>query len=166
MEKITNYNQQLQEYWDFSEHLLRARLYKVLASNEAVNDVLQDLAILALTRKPNPAISSKEEFLRWARIRCRWLALDWIETHRANIIDSTEPATEASPEDIASANELWSKVLKRLPGEQLNVVKLRLKGYTATESGAKLGKKPATVRSLWRHAKKRIIMELTRIENE
>jgi len=166
MEKNTQHIQELQQYWEKSEDILRSSVFKLLPNAESVNDVLQELAIIALTRQPDPPINSSEDFIRWARVRCRWLALDWIETHRVAIIDAVDSIEFATPENRLVANEIWNKLITKLPDEQLIVVRLRLQGHTATESAIKLGKPPATIRSLWRHAKQRILKELERLNNE
>jgi RNA polymerase sigma factor (sigma-70 family) len=141
---------------------------------EVAQEAVQDVAVLALRRLYQPNFLSKEEdFARWAFSRLRWLALDAhiTKARRAHYvllpIETAERLLWRQPAQEASAilNLVLERGIKELPDRQKAVFFHVLSGRSTHEIAARLGISEATVRSLLRFARLRLV-DLLGVSNE
>jgi RNA polymerase sigma factor (sigma-70 family) len=165
-------NQFLAWWLETEPTLLRfARSYG-LSAGEA-HDVLADVVVLALSKRPD--FATVEDFKRWALARVRWRILDEMRLARKVI---TLPS-ELLPEAYSRKNEqqefedreerrrvacVLHDAVARLPSHQRAVIEGDAAGKTSDVIAAQLGVTQATVRSLRRFARRRLAALLTDLE--
>jgi len=101
-----------------------------------------------------------EQFRNWAYKRANWLALDEL-TRRQRFVSNPEQVIASATEQAEPSKLDWLlPLLEILPKQQKTVALDLLRGYTTKEVALRHDIKPATVRSLWRHAKQRLVSEI------
>lgn len=130
-------------------------------------DVVQDVAVIALrTLQKNQCWANEEHFYKWARQRVRWLALDQLRRSKRQSQQPMESIAEPfviDSQDELVDNRLLEKVrvaITRLPERQRLVMEESIKGVNDSEIAKSLGISEATIRSLRRFARQRIMQQM------
>jgi RNA polymerase sigma factor (sigma-70 family) len=136
------------------------RIARSLGLRDAAQDVVQDVAVLALMRYQR--FSDVAEFGKWARARTRWFSLDQLTKSKSEVDLDAILATAgvmAMQEPNATAAEL-RKLIEKLPARQRETVERSLRGQSPSEIGNDLGIDPSTVRSLLRFARRTLFRRM------
>ena len=138
-------------------HRLRPALQNTLARlvGAESQDILQDVSIMAVTRFSE--FGRYEDFRRWAFKRANWLALDELARRRRFVDDVGEIVAGTVGSGDEPDREHIRSLVDRLPLRQQQVTLDLLDGFTTKEVARRHDIAVATVRSLWRHAKQRLI---------
>lgn len=118
-------------------------------------DLVQEVSLMAVMRFDD--FHELEAFRRWALIRVNWLALDVLARQQRTEKGSQEIIDALSVNMESDTRDWLLSMIERLPGRRRIVVERRLMGYSSREVAALMGIEESTVRSLWRHAKKRLV---------
>lgn len=103
-------------------------------------------------------------FAAWVVQRAKWLALDRLRaTGRLYPLLTFAHAEESSQELRTWLGEVMD-ALEQLPPAQREALKLSIEGYSTGEAAAQLGTTEATVRSLRRHARIKLLRKLSSVE--
>ncbi|MCI0691610.1 sigma-70 family RNA polymerase sigma factor [candidate division KSB1 bacterium] len=145
------------EWWTHIESAIFTIGRKYLRSTDAAQDLAQDVAISALLKFSS--FRDRDHFEAWTLTRARWLALDRLHFKRLEKSPVDALTDSATPEDTAQLSEIL-EIISRFPQNQKTALLMTYEGHTTSEIAAELGVKPATVRSLKRHARYRLFKEL------
>lgn len=153
------------QWWTATESGLIRAARKYGVTREGAKDVVQDVAVLAIRNYAR--FNSFIEFRRWAYARLHWLLLDEIRASRRK---PHESATASIEHSIPPAQEqeliildIW-RLIDQLPTQQRAALVGLIEGYSPLTIAQRLNVKEATVRSLQRHAKKKLVTLLTERE--
>lgn len=154
------------EWWTLVEPKVLSLGRRILLSNDAAQDLAQDVAMNALLRFE--AFQSQEHLAGWAVTRARWLAIDRLRLQRRlwpssgdegvasqAAIDRTSPSAAEGYESLESLEDIFLAI-KRLPERQRIAILRKIEGYDTGDIANELGVTEATVRSLLRHARIRL----------
>ncbi len=145
------------------ELLRTARRYNITA--EAARDVIQDVAVLSI--REHAKFTNKHDFHQWVHARLHWLLLDEIRAKRARTVETSDSSLERSipptQEKDLILSEVW-RLVNHLPKRQRAAMLGMLEGYSPADIARELQVEVATVRSLQRFAKKRLVDLLTKQE--
>jgi RNA polymerase sigma factor (sigma-70 family) len=125
--------------------------------DDARSDVLQDLAVLALRNADR--FETLESFRGWARARLHWLLLDYVMARREATLQGgavEESSVPAMQEARAMLHEI-TRLITRLPERQQAVMDGLLRGQSAARIAGELGITEATVRSLQRFGRQKLV---------
>lgn len=155
------------EWWTKLEpSLLRVARWH-LRSDEGAQDVVQDVAVLALRNADRFADAG--EFQKWAYARLHWLVLGRRRAFGATKQGKMKALDEVS-EPWALPTQLNTTIIgdliSKLPVRQRAVLERTLEGASDREIAETLNVDEATVRSLRRFARKRMSMLLQGLEKE
>ena len=157
----------LAAWWVAAEPFLHRASRRYSITVQAREDLIQDVAVLAL-RQPPSRWPSAEEFRRWALARLHWLMLDYVMAARQSRLMPLAPERvvphAAEQESRVVAIDLLG-LIARLPPRQAIVLSGLAAGRSAEELAAALEVSPATIRSLARFARQRLVL-LIRAEEE
>ncbi|TQV72755.1 sigma-70 family RNA polymerase sigma factor [Aliikangiella marina] len=165
MDRDKNRLELVRQYWVDCESILLKRAIKIMGDEQEARELLQQAAVIAVEQFDSNKISSSSEFARWMWTRCKWLGLDRISQLK-RWVDLPELVSNDTPVEYLSGKELWAKLLDQLPKSQKQIAILKIQGFSATEIAKTLGKKSASVRSNWRHAKVTMLIALEEYFNE
>lgn len=134
-------------------------------SNEEASDVVQDVAVLAIRNQGQ--FDNVQDFRNWAFARLHWLLLDEIR-HRRNrptesLAGSVEPSIPPAQEHDFIVNEL-RRLIDQLPKQQRAALVGMLDGRSPAAIAQELNVKEATVRSLQRFGRQKLVSLLTEKE--
>ena len=140
------------EWWSHIEPIVIRDVVRILGSPEEAHDIAQDIATAAYINFD--IFKDATHFYSWVKKRSRWLSLNQIRKHsRSTRLAETSERTEGgSQEYLVMRNELQA-FIEKLPDNQKFVITKTLEGYDTREIARLLKIKPATVRSLRRHAR-------------
>ena len=130
-----------------------------LVGDEEARDVAQDLAVVALQKFES--FDDESHLAAWALTRARWLSLDRLKVQRRRLPLNAvgRNYTAETPENAVLAEEI-QELLERLPRRQRVALELTAAGFSVGEIARELGVREATVRSLRRHARYRLLRNL------
>jgi RNA polymerase sigma factor (sigma-70 family) len=148
------------QWWSVVEPRLMSLGERYLASAEAARDLAQDVAIAAY--RDFDSFKDQNHFTAWVLNRAKWFALDRIRSSRRSSFlgeGVPTPGRVASQDLTAWLGEV-TEALNELPQAQKDALKLTVEGYSSHEIALRLGVTDATVRSLRRHARVRLLQRL------
>lgn len=128
-------------------------------SPQAREDLIQDVAVLAL-RQPPARWPSLDEFRRWALARLHWLMLDYVlAAPRSRLMAATREGlvTHAAEQESRMFAMDLVRLIAQLPPRQAVVLSGIAAGCSTEELAEALEVSPATVRSLARFARQRLV---------
>ena len=145
--------------------ILRKSAARLVRSYSVADDLVQDVAVLALRLGVQFDFDSQEAFQRWALRRIRWYALDYLKNSMrlVTIGDGAQlefsSAEGADPMNAAATTRAITDALNALPPRQRAVATRKLQGEVNSEIASHLKITESTVRSLWRFARQRMVSE-------
>lgn len=145
------------------ELLRTARRYNISA--EAARDVVQDVAVLSI--RDYARFTNQHDFRQWVHARLHWLLLDEVRENRAKAVETSEIALEHSIPPTQEKDLIISEIQRlvdQLPKRQRAAMIGMLEGRSPTTIAREMNVEVATVRSLQRFAKKRLVQLLTEQE--
>jgi len=164
----------LPEWWHSAQERVRFEVRRILGPRGAAEDIAQDVALLALEQ--NRSFESEAHFLAWCIQRARWLALDHarITQRERNVFSrlyrtlqgTSQPATQEDEYFKKELSHELSVAISQLPAIQQRVCQLKFSGASTPEIGRVLNIDKGTVRSHFRHAKKRLVDALSQFDDE
>lgn len=165
---MTAQDSHFDEWWSRVEGRIVALGRKLLRSDEAAMDLAQDIVEGALRRfRDHPSYFADEGHLAaWCLTRARWLAIDRLrlDAHQVTLENFPDVKShDRTPQQLALDREVAETIglaVDHLPPKQRIVVLKTMQGKSAKQIAAMLGISPATVRSLYRHARFRLATEL------
>lgn len=152
-------------WWVQTYPRVLATLLRAGASQDQAEDVLQDVAILALRASETLGFRDKESFEQWLYRHARWKFLDHLrfgsrmrqpDVGATTGADSATPFQEPDQETKVMLSRVLDTALRRLPQRQLTVMRLYLLGFSSQEIAEQLAISPATARSHLRFARNRL----------
>lgn len=145
------------------ELLRTARRYNITA--EAAKDVIQDVAVLSIRR--HEQFTNKHDFHEWVHARLHWFLLDEIRAIKSRAVETPDSSlvrsVPPSQEKDLILGEIW-RLVDQLPKRQRAAILGMLEGRSPKSIAHELEVEVATVRSLQRFAKKRLVSLLTKRE--
>lgn len=159
-------DRELETWWIQAVPDLYSVGFRYLRSQEATEDVVQDLAVLALNESRKRPFKSSGHLKAWALKTLRWRAIDVLRKSKRSerltkmfwldwLVNSSE---NTQPDERISA---MVEAAENLPERQKQVFHLMLKGQNTEEIAGELNIQSSSVRSLWRFARAAIAQELT-----
>jgi RNA polymerase sigma factor (sigma-70 family) len=149
------------QWWAETEPDL-LRMARSFGLRETAEDVVQDVAIIAL--KQRQRFSELTEFRKWARARTYWLSLDQLaaQAKKGTSLDAVISSAAVGPEQeqMATMAELWEHIQK-LPPKQREVMGRSLHGQSVEEMAGGLAVASATIRSLLRFARLNLLRQMS-----
>lgn len=145
-------DQEFVEWWSIVYSRLSAIAHRFLHDEDAAQDLVQDLAVVAYRRFSK--FSSYSHFEAWLTQRARWLALNRLRlaNRNVNLEELSEPGLNAEVHDelgIAHVVDL----ITRLPSAQARVLYLTASGLSTREIAMRMRITEPSVRSLRRHGR-------------
>lgn len=145
------------------ELLRTARRYNIKA--EAARDVVQDVAVIAI--RDHEKFTNQHDFQKWVHARLHWLLLDEARANRARTVETSDATLDHSipptQEEDLIISEIW-RLVNQLPKRQRAAIIGMLEGRSPTTIARELNVEVATVRSLQRYAKQKLVQLLTEQE--
>ncbi len=152
---------ELTQWWTSYEKDLLRQAQRYGFQKDAAQDIVQDVAILALCHlKKGKVFSGEDEFKRWVKSRLHWLALSYFRTSRHITQEPLDVAAELSILGSQEQGTFLQELIRSadmLPVKQKEVFKRVLVGERPSDIAEELDMSEATVRSNLRFARKRII---------
>ncbi len=146
-------------WWvDLEPDLLR--MARGLGVRDASQDIVQDVAVLALRNYER--FSEPTDFKKWARARTYWFSLNHLTKHKPGVdLDTVLAVLGVGPsqELDAVAIELREHIVK-LPTRQRECIERSLRGESPNDIARELGIDTATVRSLLRFARRTLFRRM------
>jgi RNA polymerase sigma factor (sigma-70 family) len=149
------------QWWSVVEPRLISLGERYLASAEAARDLAQDVAIAAY--RGFDSFRDQNHFNAWVLNRAKWFALDQIRSSRRAsrfLWEGVSPPDREAPLYLTAWLGEVAEALDELPQAQKDALKLAVEGYSSHEIALRLGVTEATVRSLRRHARIRLLERL------
>lgn len=149
-------------WWVQTYPRLLATVIRWGASQDQAEDILQDVAVLALRASEKQELQDEESFKQWLYRHTRWKFMDHLRRRSRQRRADAEDSTGATPfqgpdqETVARLKRVLDTALHRLPERQLTVMRLALLGFSSQEIAERLEIKPATARSHLRFARNRL----------
>ena len=144
-------------WWVKAEPVLFRLASYYVRSPDAARELVQDIAVLALRNLTR--FTSDKEFYSWANARLHWLALDELRIRKSRHPGPGRPTpqfTEPRQEQDLLIRELLG-FIEKLPSRQREALLGMLEGKPNETIARNLEISEATVRSLQRFARKRLI---------
>lgn len=145
------------EWWGAAHEVVALEAKRWLGSDHAVEEVMQDVALVAWSKLDT--ISSAAHFRHWCRTAVRWIAIDRMrrQQRRVAFLTGTFPKLgrvrpPAEPDEVIDLVDQ----IERLPKNQRYVLRAYLHGQSDRITAERLQVKEPSVRSLRRHAVKRL----------
>ncbi len=142
------------QWWIETEPSLFRLAQRYMASREAAQDLLQDVAILAIRELQR--FADREEFRRWAHAKLRWFALDQLRSRRYQSLDWAPEQSTRPTQDQGLIVEHIFNLITNLPPRQRAVLRGMIEGRSTPEIARELQIAEPTVRSLQRFARRRL----------
>lgn len=155
---------QFDEWWRQVAPSLLQSARRYLRGTDEVEDVVQEVAILALRHRSTADWKDIDSFSKWAHARLHWLIMDtWRNIKRRSIEVSLDEENHLTSQN--TVNDIFGSIESqnlliwlndRLTNRERQVLEKRISGYSTHEIASDLGVTEATVRSLLRFARRRI----------
>jgi RNA polymerase sigma factor (sigma-70 family) len=167
-ETTPNRLKDISQWWIEAEKSLFLAAQNYVDSSTA-QELVQDIAVLALENCPN-SVRTAQQFKRWAYARLYWFALDELRLQKRRPQEQLEAVTAAqsippSQEQELVIQDIWKSIAK-LPRRQQAVLTGMMQGRSNEVLAKQLQISEATVRSLQRFARKRLILLLHEVQGE
>jgi RNA polymerase sigma factor (sigma-70 family) len=147
-----------------SRERIEGEIRRILGPRGAIEDIAQDVILLALEK--GESFESEGHLLAWCILRARWLALDRVRVikRERNMFGSLSRILRGTSHPPTQEDEFFNKELShdlaiaisQLPDAQKRVCQLMFSGKSTPEISRAMNIEPETVRSHFRHAKKRL----------
>ena len=122
--------------------------------HSTAQDLVQDVAVLALQNVAR--FATFDDFRRWAYTKLHWLVIDAAQARPQLLGQVSEKAIPPSQEQSVFLKHVL-RLIAELPPQQQAVMRGLLEGDSYEEIAAQLRIAPATVRSLQRFARHKLI---------
>lgn len=171
MHQVKSPTEELETWWVGAYPKLLSTVTRWTTSRDLAEDILQDLAVLALGAQEDERFHDLASFTRWAYRNARWLFLNHLRRStpkRAPAEEWEEHLTAQAPtqERQAETRSWLSEALRQLPARQRAVTTASMLGFTTREIAENLDISVATVRSLRRFARNRLAAFLKEQEGD
>jgi RNA polymerase sigma-70 factor (ECF subfamily) len=152
-------------WWVATEPGLLRAARKYNLSPEGAKDIVQDVAVLAIRNCDR--FTSMYDFQHWAFARLHWLLLDEFRSLRRRprelIAATAERSVPPAQEQDLLILDIW-RLIEQLPERQQAALIGMIEGRSPAYIARELNVKEATIRSLQRHARKKLVSLLAEQE--
>jgi RNA polymerase sigma factor (sigma-70 family) len=152
--------EEFSKWWaEIEPSLLRIASHYTASSN-AARDLVQDVAVLALRNASR--FATADDLYRWTRPRVRWLMLDQLKKQQPLLLDEDveQIAGQSTAVDQGLIIRDTMRSIAKLPAQQQAALRGMLEGRSTQEIAKDLQVTEATVRSLQRFARRKLIILL------